>query len=114
MNGRAQDSIQQDVSGVPVNRVRLRDALLELNVTVHAKLARRRGREAGEVRLNGARDQDRVGRNGLSLAQIELQLAHLVAAERQTRAVIALDIKAVAPEPGAQVGHRFEGGRRMA
>ena len=91
VQGRTQHALDQHIAGVAVARVVLGDPLLELDVAVHAQLARARRRQPGEVGLHRAGDQDRVGTLGLRFAEIELELAHLVATESHVGQVVTLD-----------------------
>ena len=56
----------------------------------HAEPAGAGGRDAHQVRLGRTGHQHRVRAPGLGRAELELELAHLVAAERKPRAVLAL------------------------
>ena len=78
-------------------------------MAVHARLAGGRGGETDEVGLDGARDQNRIGALKPGLAQVELELAHLVPTERQIGAVVPLDVDSRPAQCLAQVGHRFQG-----
>ena len=66
-------------------------ALFQLYVGFHAEPASGGGGHADVVRLYRARDQEGVGIPGLCLAQGEFELADLVAAHRQPRAVVPFD-----------------------
>ena len=86
---------------------------LELDVDVHAELARAGRCEAHEVRLHRTGDEHGVGAACPRLAEVELQLSHLVAAEGKPRAVVALDPQLDA-ERGAEVRGGIERRRCMA
>ena len=79
----------------------------------HPKPARGRCRDPYQVRLHGAGHQDRVRTLYACLAEVELELAYLVAAERQPRAIVAL-YPELASECCAQVRSGLQRRRRMA
>ena len=114
VDGRAQQAVEQDVARIAVERVGLGHPLLELDVAVQAPVARGGGGQADEVGLHRAGDQDGIGPLGLRLAEIEFQLAHLVAAQCETRAVVALDQQRSTAQGLGQAGHGFQRGRRVA
>ena len=58
---RTEQAVQQHIAGGPVQVVDVVDALLELDVDVHAKLARAGRCEANEVRLHRPGDEHGVG-----------------------------------------------------
>ena len=66
-----------------------------------------------QVRLHRAGDQHRIRAAFLGLAEVELELAHLVAAEREPGAVVALDSE-IDAEHRAKVRGGIERRRRMA
>ena len=113
VQGCAQHSVEQQVAGGAVERAHAVHPILELDVGLHPEPPRSRGGDAHQVRLNRAGDQHRIGAACLSLAEVELELPHLVAAERETGAVVALD-----PEIDAEHRAEFRSGierrRRMA
>ena len=109
----AQQPIEQQVSGSPVKGARVVHALFELDVRVHPEAARPGRGKAHEVRLHRPGRQHGVGAARLRLAEVELELAHLVAAEGQAGAVVALDPQLDA-EGRAQVRGRVERCRRVA
>ena len=80
---------------------------------LHPEPPRGGGSDAHQVRLHRAGDQHRVGAARLSFAEVELDLAHLVAAEREAGAVVALDPEIDAKRP-AKVRRGIERRRRMA
>ena len=80
---------------------------------VHAEPARAGRGEAGEVGLHRARDEHGVGAPPLRLAEVELELAHLVASQDEARAIVALDPK-LDTQGGAEIRGRLERGRHMA
>ena len=80
---------------------------------LHAEPARAGGGEAHQVRLHRAGRQHRVGAPRPRLAEVELELAHLVAAEGEAGAVVALDPELDA-ERGAEVGGGLQRRRRVA
>ena len=88
------------------------DALFELDVRVHPEPARPGRREADEVRLHRPGREHGVGAARPRLAEVELELAHLVPAEGQPRAVVALDPQ-LDPEGGAEARRRVERRRRV-
>ena len=114
MQRRAQHSVDQHVAGLAVERVAFRHPLLQLDVDVHAQRARRRGGQADEVRLHRPGDQDRIGAPGAGFAHVELQLADLVAAEGEARAVVPLHEETDISDPGLQVRHGLDGRRGVA
>ena len=69
---------------------------------------------AGMVRLRRALRDDDVGLVRQRIGHQELELAGLVAAGRQTGAVVTLDPQPRATERTAQVLHRLERGRQVA
>ena len=105
MEGRAEQPVHQQVARVAVEGAGLVYALFELDVRVHPEPARAGGGDADEVRLHRPGDQHRVGAAGLRRPEMELELAHLVAAQRQPRAVVALD-----PQLDAEGGAEARGG----
>ena len=109
----AQQPTEQQVSGSPVEGARVVHALFELHVHVHAEAARPGRGEAHEVRLHRPGRQDGVGAARLRLAEVELELTHLVPAEGQARAVVALDPQLDA-EGRAEARRRVERRRRVA
>ena len=113
VQGCAQHPVEQQVAGGAVGLAAVRHPLLELDMDCHAEFARGRGGDAHQVRLNGAGDQHRVGAPGAGLAEVELELAHLVAAEGEPGAVVPLD-----PEIDAERRAEIRGGidrrRRVA
>ena len=74
-----------------VERAHAVHPIFELDVDCHSEFARSRGGDAHQVRLHRAGDQHRIRAACLGLAEVELKLAHLVAAEREPGAVVALD-----------------------
>ena len=90
MQGRAQHPVEQQVAGRAVGLVHARDPVLDLDMDLHAEPARRRGGDAHQVRLHRPGDQHRVGALRQGLAEVEFELAHLVAAQREPGAVVAL------------------------
>ena len=92
VEGRAQHPVEQQVAGAAVEIVHALDPVLELDVDPHAEPARRRGGDAHQVRLHRPGDQHRVGALRQGLAEVEFELAHLVAAQREPGAVVALYI----------------------
>ena len=112
MQRRAQQAVEQHVAGAAVEVVGLFHALLELNVDVHAELACAGRGEAGEVGLNRARNEHRVGALPRCLAEVELELAHFVAAQHEPRAIVTLDPE-LDPEGGAEIRRRLERRRCM-
>ena len=105
----AEDLVEQDVAGLAVGWVRLRHALFELDMTLHAKLAGGRRREADEVGLHGAGDENRVGVFGPRGAEIELQLADFVAAKGEAGTIVAFHIGSFCAETIGQARHGVEG-----
>ena len=89
------------------------DALFELDVDVHPEPASPGCGEAGEVRLHRPGHQQGVGAARLRLAEVELELAHLVPPEGEPRAVVALDPQ-LDPEGRAELRGRVERRRRVA
>ena len=92
MESRPQDSVQQDISRVPIEGVIPRNSLFQLNLAIHPKLAAGGGGQTHEVGLDGTRDQNGIGFLETGLAQVEFQLSDLVPAERKIGAVIAFDV----------------------
>ena len=89
------------------------DALFELGVDVHPEPASPGRGEADEVRLHRPGHQHGVGAARLRLAEVELELAHLVPPEGEPRAVVALDPQ-LDPEGRAEPRGRVERRRRVA
>ena len=113
VQGRPEQPVHQHVARGAVEVAGLVHALFELDVRVHPELASRGRGDADEVRLHRPGDQHGVGAAGPRLAEMELELAHLVAPEREPRAVVALDPQLDA-EGGAEARSRVERGRRVA
>ena len=113
MQRRAEQPVEQQVARGPVERVGVVDALFELDVHVHPEPARPGGGEAHEVRLHRSGREHRVGAARPRLAEVELELAHLVPAEGQPRAVVALDPQLDA-EGRAETRRRVERRWRVA
>ena len=88
---RAEQLVEQQVARSAVEGAGAVDALFELAVRVHAEPARPGRGEAHQVRLHRPGHEHGVGAARLRLAEAELELAHLVPAEGQPRAVVALD-----------------------
>ena len=99
VQGCAQHPVEQQVAGGVVGLAPVRHPVLELDVHCHSEFARGRGGEAHQVRLHRAGDQHRVGTARPGLAEVELELAHRVAAEGQPGAVVALDPQIDAERP---------------
>ena len=78
---RAEQPVNQQVARGAVERAGVVDALFELDVRVHPEPARPGGGEADEVRLHRPGREHRVGAVRPRLAEVELELAHLVPAE---------------------------------
>ena len=91
MQHRAQHPVEQQVVGCAVERAHAVDPVFELDVDCHSMFARAGGGDAHQVRLHCTGDQHRVGAARLRLAEVELELAHLVAAESKPGAVLSLD-----------------------
>ena len=91
VNSCAQHPVEQQVAGGAVERAHAVHPIFELDVDCHSEFARSRGGDAHQVRLHRAGDQHRIRAACLGLAEVELKLAHLVAAEREPGAVVALD-----------------------
>ena len=85
VQGCAQHPVEQQVAGGAVGLAAVRHPVLELDVDLHAETCARRGGDAHQVRLHRAGDQHRVGAACAGLAEVELELAHLVAAEGEAR-----------------------------
>ena len=113
VQGCAQHPVEQQVAGGAVSLAPVRHPVLELDVDCHPEFARGRGGDAHQVRLHRAGDQHRVGVPGAGLAEVELELAHLVAAEREPGAVVPLDPE-IDAERRAQVRGGIERRRRVA
>ena len=79
----------------------------------HPEPARSGGGDAHQIRLHRAGDQHRVGALCLCRAEVELELAHLVAAEGEAGAVVALDPE-IDAERRAQARGRIKRRRRVA
>ena len=71
---------EQQVAGGAVERAHAVHPIFELDVGLHPEPPRSRGSDAHQVRLHRAGDQHRISAACLSLAEVELELAHLVAA----------------------------------
>ena len=113
MQRRAEQPAEQQVAGSAVASVGVGDALFELDVDVHPEPASPGRGEAGEVRLHRPGHQHGVGAARLRLAEVELELAHLVSPEGEPRAVVALDPQ-LDPEGRAELRGRVERRRRVA
>ena len=113
MQGCAQHPVEQQVAGGAVGLAAIRHPLLELDMDCHPEFARGGGGDAHKVRLHRAGDQHRVGAPGAGLAEVELELTHLVAAEGEPGAVLALDPE-IDAERRAQVRGGIDRRRRMA
>ena len=88
---RAQHPVEQQVAGCAAERAHAVHPILELDVDCHTEFACAGGGDAHQVRLHRAGDQHRVGAPRPGLAEVELELAHLVAAECEAGAFVALD-----------------------
>ena len=113
MQGCPQHPVEQQVAGAAVGLVHPLDPVLELDVDVHTEPARRRRGDAHQVRLHRPGHQHRIRAPCPRLAEVELELAHLVAAEGEARAVVALYVK-VDAERRAQVRGGLQRRGRMA
>ena len=113
MQRRAEQAVHQQVAGSAVEVTGLDHALFELDVRVHPELASASRGNTDEVRLHGPRDQHRIGAPGLRRPKMELELAHLVARQRQPRAVVALHPQLNA-EGSAKARRQVDGCRRVA
>ena len=102
---RTQQLIQQHIAGMPVALVHVRHAIFQLDVDIQSLGAGGGRGGAHKVRLHGAGDQQRVRILRDRGTQVELQLAHFVAAGGEPGAVVALYV-----EIDAQ---RFTQGRSM-
>ena len=113
VQGCAQHPVEQQVAGGAVGFATVRHPVIELDVGLHPEPPRGGGGDPYQVRLHRAGDQHRVGAALLSFAEVELDLAHLVAAEREAGAVVALDPQ-IDAERRAQVRGEIDRRRRMA
>ena len=113
MQRRAEQPVEQQVARSTVEGAGVVDAFFELDVHVQPQPARPGRGEAHEVRLHRPGDQHGVSAARLRLAEVELELAHLVAPEGQPRAVVALDPQLDAKRR-AEVRGRVERRRRVA
>ena len=113
MQRRAEQPIEQQVARRAVQGASVLDALFELDVGVQPEPARPGRGEAHEVRLHRPGHEHGVGAARLRLAEVKLELAHLVPAEGQPRAVVALNPQLDA-ERRAEPGRRVERRRRVA
>ena len=109
----AEEAVEQHVAGGAVEGVGVVHPLFELYVDVHPELARPGRGEPHEIRLHRAGDEHRVGGLRPRLAEVELELAHLVPAKGEPRAVVALDPQLDA-QRRSEVRSGVERGRRMA
>ena len=109
----AEEAVEQHVAGGAVQVVGVVHPFLELYVDVHAELARPGRGETHEIGLHRAGDEHRVGGLRPRLAEVELELAHLVPTEGEPRAVVALDPQLDA-ERRREIRSRVERGRRVA
>ena len=96
-----------------VGLVVIAGAILEQDMTFHAKACRRCAGLARVVRLRRALGDDRVRALFDRFGHQELELARLVAAGRQPGAVVALDPQVGAIEVFGQACQRFERGRQV-
>jgi hypothetical protein len=87
---RAEKVVEQNVAGVVVGSTRLAHAFLELNDSSQAEFGSRRGRRTNVVGLHGAGDQDGIGALRQGIAEVELQLADLVASHAEAREIVTL------------------------
>ena len=109
----AQHPVEQQVAGDAVGLVHALDPVLDLDVDLHAEPARRRRGDAHQVRLYRPGHQHRIRAPCPRLAEVELELAHLVAAEGEAGAVVPLHIQ-VDAERRAEVGGGVDRRRRVA
>ena len=108
------EAIEQDVAAPLIVGVVAGDPALE-DQRAAEPVAGGRGRGlAAVVRLHPARGDQDVGALLDRLAEQELELAGLVAAEREAGRVVALDQDVRAAEPRRQPGQRLERGRQVA
>ncbi len=86
---------------------------LEQRLALQAMFAGRRGGLTDVIRLHGAVGDQRVGALPQRVADQKFELPGLVAAGRETGAVVALDEEAGTAQQPGQVGHRLERCRQM-
>ena len=113
VQGCAQHPVEQQVARHAVSLAAVRHPLFELDVDCHSEFARGGSGDAHQIRLHRAGDQHRVRAACPGLAEVELELAHLVAAEREAGAVVALDPE-IDAKRRAQVRGRIDRCRRVA
>ncbi len=113
MQRAAEQAVQQHVAGDPIVRLRVAGAVLEQDLARQPEPGRGRGGLPGVIGLRGALRDDDVGLLRQRLAHQVLELARLVAAGREPRAVVALDPQLRPAERPRQVGHRLQRGRRV-
>ena len=113
VQGCAQHPVEQQVAGGAVERAHAVHPVLELDVDGHTEFACSGGGDAHQVRLHRAGDQHRIRAARLRLAEVELELAHLVAAEGEAGAVVPLDPE-IDAERRAEVRGGIDRRRRMA
>ena len=97
----AQHSVEQQVAGGAVSLAAVRDSIFELDVDCHSHFVRGRGGDAHQVQLHRGGHQNGIGAARQGLAEVEFELAYLVAAEDEPGAVVALD-------PEIDTEHRTE------
>jgi hypothetical protein len=113
LDPRAEQLVEQQVAAGVVGRVAPGHRIGQHQHAVEAELRRGRRGLAGMVRLRTAGGDDGVGAQRQRVAEQELQLAHLVAAQRQAGAVVALDPELRAAQRFREPRQRLQGRRRV-
>ena len=105
----AEQAIEQDVAVVAIGVGRLRDALFQDEHAFQPELRGRCRRLSRVVGLQGAQGDQRVGALLQGVGHQIFQLARLVAAGGEPRAVVALDPELRPAEVSRETGHRLSG-----
>ena len=92
MQGRTEHPVEKHIAARPVAVVHARDTVFQLDMAIQPGRPRRRRRHAHVIRLHRPGDDQRVAAERQRMARIEFQLAHLVAAEAQSRHIVAFDV----------------------
>jgi hypothetical protein len=109
----AVEMVEEHVAVPVVVRVVRAGAVLQQDMAGHPEFRCESSGLAGVVRLGGALRHHHVRAHRLGLGHQEFELAGLVAARRQPRAIVALDPDLGAAEFPAQPVEPFERGRQM-
>ncbi len=111
---RAEHAIEQDIAGREVQLAWLLYPVLEQHFTAHAQLRGGRRCLAYVVRLHGTDRDDRVRALLQRFAHRKLELARLVAARCESRAIVALDPDLGSAETLGESRQEFEACRQVS